>query len=243
MSSLLCWSTSGDEPKRAVAQKAFLQNLGKHRRLAQDSVYCPEISETVANPSDLDLHCPSIHGYMCHTAGDSRSTPTGSSNAGPLKPTHTGRRSPSQYLSGAIGVHGSRGRRQGLDCETHMTTELHTLSWHIQQQTHGGLDAGTRRLLKAAIRNAPTPASKQSDATHRKQRDPVQLAEGTTLVRTWRGHHHEVTVLEDGKRFRYRDTEFASLSEIAREITGARWSGPRFFGLKKLKQASIRSTG
>tara|TARA_R110002096_G_scaffold435816_1_gene663011 strand:+ start:29754 stop:30209 length:456 start_codon:yes stop_codon:yes gene_type:complete len=112
------------------------------------------------------------------------------------------------------------------------------ISWHLQKHTHGGLDAGTRRLLKAAIRNAPTPASKQVVATQRKQRDPVQLAEGTTLVRTWRGHHHEVTVIEDGKRFRYRETEFASLSEIAREITGARWSGPRFFGLKKLKQAS-----
>ena len=173
-------------------------------------------------------------------------------------------------MSGAIGVRGSRGRRQGLEHETYMTIELHTLasfttarlqqewaslgirgdpphfkqalvrgiSWHLQQQSHGGLDAGTRRLLKAAIRNAPTPASKQAVATQRKHRDPVQLTEGTTLVRTWRGHHHEVTVLGDGKRFRYRDTEFASLSEIAREITGARWSGPRFFGLKKLKQAS-----
>ena len=48
----------------------------------------------------------------------------------------------------------------------------------------------------------------------------------------------EVLVLDDGKRFRYRETEYASLSEIAREITGARWSGPRFFGLKKLKGAA-----
>lgn len=112
------------------------------------------------------------------------------------------------------------------------------ISWHLQKQTNGGLDADSRRLLKAATRNAPTPSSKQSVATQRKQRDPVQLAEGTTLVRTWRGHHHEVTVLKDGKRFRYREIEFASLSEIAREITGARWSGPRFFGLKKLKQSA-----
>ena len=112
------------------------------------------------------------------------------------------------------------------------------LSWHLQKQAHGGLDADTRRLLKAATRNAPTPASKQSVARQRKQRDPIKLPEGTTLVRTWRGRHHEVTVLEDGKRFRYRETEFASLSEIAREITGARWSGPRFFGLKKLKQSA-----
>ena len=112
------------------------------------------------------------------------------------------------------------------------------ISWHLQKQADGGLDADTRRLLRAATRNAPTPASKQSVAGQRKQRDPIKLPEGTTLVRTWRGHHHEVTVLEHGKRFRYRETEFASLSEIAREITGARWSGPRFFGLKKLKQSA-----
>lgn len=113
-------------------------------------------------------------------------------------------------------------------------------SWHLQKQTYGGLDADTRRLLKAAIRNAPTPTpnSKGKTAGQRKQQDPVRLPVGTTLVRTWRGHHHEVTVLDDGKRFRYRETEYASLSEIAREITGARWSGPRFFGLKRLKQSA-----
>ena len=111
------------------------------------------------------------------------------------------------------------------------------LAWHLQQKARGGLDADTRRLLRAAVRNAPTPASQQKAHTQRrKQHNPVPLPEGTTLVRTWHGHRHEVRVLDNGKRFRYRDTEYASLSEIAREITGARWSGPRFFGLKKLKQ-------
>ena len=89
--------------------------------------------------------------------------------------------------------------------------------------------------MKAAIRKAPSQASQRQDAAKRKRRDEIQFRTGATLIRTWRGRKHEVTVLDDGKAFRYRDTEYASLSEIAREITGARWSGPRFFGLKKLK--------
>ncbi len=112
------------------------------------------------------------------------------------------------------------------------------LAWHLQAKTLGNLDAETRRLLKAAIRNAPDPVSRLRESSPTKNRSPLNLPEGTTLVRTWHGHRHEVRVLDNGKRFRYRDTEYASLSEIAREITGARWSGPRFFGLKKIKQSA-----
>lgn len=110
---------------------------------------------------------------------------------------------------------------------------LRGIAWHKQKRTRGSLDAETRRLLKAAIRNAPDPTIAKRNK--RKSRDNVRLRTGTTLVRTWRGRAHEVSVFDNGKRFRYRETEYASLSEIAREITGARWSGPRFFGLKKLK--------
>ena len=53
---------------------------------------------------------------------------------------------------------------------------------------------------------------------------------GTRLLREWRGNTHEVILLEDGVL--YDGTHFRSLSEVARTITGARWSGPRFFGLK-----------
>lgn len=112
------------------------------------------------------------------------------------------------------------------------------IAWHVQQKAQGGMDAETRRLLKAAVRNAPHSSSARRPSTKRKRRDSVQLRTGATLIRTWRSRKHEVIVLDDGKRFRYRDTEYASLSEIAREITGARWSGPRFFGLKKLKGAA-----
>ena len=50
------------------------------------------------------------------------------------------------------------------------------------------------------------------------------------LVRVWRGETHQVTALEAG--ILYRGKRYRSLSEVAREITGTRWSGPRFFGLR-----------
>lgn len=55
------------------------------------------------------------------------------------------------------------------------------------------------------------------------------------MVRTWRGQTHEVTVLENGKQFVYRDKTYPSLTQIAQQITGAHWSGPRFFGLNRVK--------
>ena len=57
---------------------------------------------------------------------------------------------------------------------------------------------------------------------------PIKL--GTRLLREWEGETHTVTVEEDG--FLYRDASYRSLSAIARAITGTRWSGPVFFGLK-----------
>ncbi|MEO0966565.1 MAG: DUF2924 domain-containing protein [Planctomycetota bacterium] len=113
------------------------------------------------------------------------------------------------------------------------------LAWRLQRDRHGDLDAETRRRLKAAIRNARSTGRDSSRCEPRRQRaDKPRLLAGTTLVRTWRGRDHEVRVVEPDKRFIYDDVEYASLSEIARHITGARWSGPRFFGLHKLAGAA-----
>lgn len=60
------------------------------------------------------------------------------------------------------------------------------------------------------------------------------LTPGTVLVRTWRGGVHKVHVLEDG--FSYADHAYGSLSEIATAITGAKWSGPAFFGLRQSRR-------
>ena len=56
------------------------------------------------------------------------------------------------------------------------------------------------------------------------------VAPGTRLIRTWGGETHEVTVLEQG--YLWQGRRYRSLSAIAGEITGTRWSGPRFFGLR-----------
>ena len=58
----------------------------------------------------------------------------------------------------------------------------------------------------------------------------TRLKAGTVLVREWHGVTHRVTVLDDG--FDFDGERFRSLSEIARKITGVRWSGPLFFSLK-----------
>ena len=66
--------------------------------------------------------------------------------------------------------------------------------------------------------------------------DPgLALKAGTTLVRQWRAHAHTVLVCEDG--FEYEGQRYRSLSVIAERITGAHWSGPRFFGLTKRASA------
>ena len=70
----------------------------------------------------------------------------------------------------------------------------------------------------------------QDSCRRRRAEAAPELSPGTRLVRTWHGTRHEVHVLADG-RFTHRGQTYASLSEIARAITGAHWSGPRFFGV------------
>jgi hypothetical protein len=62
---------------------------------------------------------------------------------------------------------------------------------------------------------------------------PRRIKPGAILVRQWKGQSHRVTVLEDG--FAYQGKPYESLSEIARLITGTRWNGPKFFGLRATK--------
>ena len=71
------------------------------------------------------------------------------------------------------------------------------------------------KALRTTGRVAPTPG--------------LSLKPGVRLVREWRGRTHTVTVTEDG--FEYAGTRYPSLTKIAKKITGAHWSGPRFFGL------------
>jgi hypothetical protein len=102
------------------------------------------------------------------------------------------------------------------------------IAYRLQEQALGGLKPATVRLLER-IADA-TAARRQVSTTHEK----VHAIAGTVLIREWHGTQHHVTVLKEG--FLYRTKRFRSLSEIARAITGSRWSGPLFFGLKSSRK-------
>ena len=101
---------------------------------------------------------------------------------------------------------------------------LQGLAYRLQEKASGGLKPATRRLLASIAGDA---------GSHRLLAIEPQrsVKAGAVLVREWHGAKHQVTVLKDG--FMFRGKHFRSLSKIAREITGTRWSGPLFFGLKK----------
>jgi hypothetical protein len=67
-------------------------------------------------------------------------------------------------------------------------------------------------------------------------RTPEELKTGASLVRRWRGHTHTVLIGADG--FEYDGQRYRSLTMIAEKITGAHWSGPRFFGVNQRARAS-----
>lgn len=85
------------------------------------------------------------------------------------------------------------------------------IAYRLQEKMHGGLSRTSTTTLKASFGQGPT------------------IKPGTRLVRSWNGRTVTVQVTEGG--FLYQDREFASLSGIAREVTGTNWSGRRFFGL------------
>ena len=100
-----------------------------------------------------------------------------------------------------------------------------------QEQVHGGLS-------KAELRQIGVQARKDQ-RTPRGLRAPT-VKPGTWLARTWHGEVHEVVVLDGA--FDYRGRRYKSLSAIARHITGAAWSGPRFFGLHSPRLGSLGVT-
>lgn len=100
----------------------------------------------------------------------------------------------------------------------------HAAAYHMQVSMFGGLKPSVRRRLLA-----PADRKSASDDAATRATSPKTLLPGARLVREWRGHSHTVEVL--GQGFLYGKRHFSSLSEVARAITGTRWSGPRFFGL------------
>ena len=108
-----------------------------------------------------------------------------------------------------------------------ISTRLLTLSYHYYRQVaqHGGQSPKTKGRLAAWAKNGNEPTHQEPKCSKR-----WRMSAGTRLVRDWKGTTHVVDVQEDG--FIYEGTVYGSLSEIARVITGTRWSGPRFFGVR-----------
>jgi hypothetical protein len=93
---------------------------------------------------------------------------------------------------------------------------LGNICWHVQAQS-------TTKNAKQLRQKIVTSVSKH------KTYSKISYKPGTRLIREWHGKSHEVTI--EATHFVWQNKRYKNLSEIAREITGTRWSGPRFFGL------------
>lgn len=100
------------------------------------------------------------------------------------------------------------------------------LAYRIQELAYGELPQEATAQLREV-------AEGHDQASKRSRNGPLA---GTMLVREWGGERHEVTVTRDG--YEYRGRPFKSLSAIARAITGTRWNGPLFFGIRKQEEAA-----
>ncbi|MGJ8563116.1 MAG: DUF2924 domain-containing protein [Alphaproteobacteria bacterium] len=121
---------------------------------------------------------------------------------------------------------------------------LRALSYELQSKHAPDLSKTDMRALKASLGKVPSSAvenDREEDAatttpnakTKPRRKAPARLAlvPGARLVREWNGQAYTVSVIKEG--FVYKDRTWSSLSAIAKDITGAHWSGPRFFGLDK----------
>jgi hypothetical protein len=98
-----------------------------------------------------------------------------------------------------------------------------SIAHRIQEKAYGGLPEPAKRLLDQMVKAASTKPNGRLEL-------PQRIKPGSELVRTWNGKTYRVTVTTNG--FAHAGKTFASLSEIAFAITGTKWNGPRFFGLR-----------
>lgn len=110
-----------------------------------------------------------------------------------------------------------------------ITLLTRAIAARYQEQAYGGLS-------KAELRRLATQARKDQRRP-RGVRAPT-IKPGTWLSRTWHGEVHQVVVLESG--FEYRGSRYRSLTSIAKVVTGAAWSGPRFFGLHSPRLGELK---
>jgi Protein of unknown function (DUF2924) len=109
-----------------------------------------------------------------------------------------------------------------------------SIAHRIQEKAYGGLSRSAQRLLDQMMKAfSAKPGAKIVL--------PRRIKPGSVLVREWKGKSHRVMVLADG--FAYDGETYSNLSEIAVLITGTRWNGPRFFGLRSKTQESDEPVG
>jgi Protein of unknown function (DUF2924) len=106
-----------------------------------------------------------------------------------------------------------------------------SIAYRIQERAYGGLPKTTQRLLDQLVKAAAAKPNSRLEL-------PRRIKAGSELVRTWKGKNYRVMVMADG--FAHDGKTFSSLSEIASDITGTNWNGPRFFGLRSAPMTSDR---
>src|SRR5438094_5009976 len=112
---------------------------------------------------------------------------------------------------------------------------IRALAYRLQERAHGGLAPTAKRKLRSLVAELEAKGTQAFDPG-------IALKPGARLVRDWAGQAHTVIVIEDG--FEYHGERYPSLTKIAARITGAHWSGPRFFGIgKKARPAAVADTG
>jgi len=111
---------------------------------------------------------------------------------------------------------------------------IREIAYKMQERAHGGLAPAIKRRLRALAAEVEANGAGAFAPA-------LLLKPGTRLLREWGGKTHTVIVLDDG--FEYESERHHSLTQIARRITSAHWSGPRFFGLRKAAVQSADPTG
>ncbi len=99
---------------------------------------------------------------------------------------------------------------------------IRAVAYRMQVKRYGGLKPAVRRQLRKVADGSPTRKAANLNS--------ARIAPGMRLIREWNGSSHVVEVVDGG--FVWNGKRYGSLSAVARTITGARWSGPRFFGLE-----------
>jgi hypothetical protein len=132
-----------------------------------------------------------------------------------------------------LDLRGLRARWQSVfrrEAPAHLTRHLlfSVIAYRLQADRFGDLDHATRQVLDGTVAQEAGPTMSARLASFDQKR--TELTPGTILVREWNHQSHRVMVLADG--FAWNGQTYDSLSKVALAITGTKWNGPRFFGLR-----------